>query len=441
MSSDHPMPSPSEAPEQQPLKRRRPHKKSKTGCLDCRKRRVKCGEERPSCRSCVRREIFCDYPGEAHSANNQTSPAPEFLDQTLPARPSPASQLTRESSRVAPCPPTTPELTPGAALNATPASVVESPAFGIRDLALLHHWTVSTSVDIYKTPGPDALWQVIFPQIGFEYPFVAHAILSLAALHMAYIDGSYNSSYVTEATQHHETALAGFHDVVRNFTSEKSEALLAWSVLNILYVFSISKQLAAGVERDSPRARKDRVLGIEWIPMMRGVDAIVAPHYGALRDGRISPMLDLGNWNELDLDHAVSDLVDIELCRTRSAWGNSNDAETYEQALQILRRCRMYMLQFDSMDTRTLERWGYNRAWAAPLAVIHFAPQQYFTLLHQRQPPALVLFSYLGAFLHTLDDHWFLEGWGRDIVEVIDELLGSYWRPSIQWPLRVVGLA
>ncbi|OHW97542.1 fungal specific transcription factor-like protein [Colletotrichum incanum] len=415
------MPSPSEAPEQQPLKRRRPHKKSKTGCLDCRKRRVKCGEERPSCRSCVRREIFCDYPGEAHSANNQTSPAPEFLDQTLPARPSPASQLTRESSRVAPCPPTTPASTPGAALNATPASVVESPAFGIRDLALLHHWTVSTSVDIYKTPGPDALWQVVFPQIGFEYPFVAHAILSLAALHMAYIDGSYNSSHVTEAIQHHETALAGFHNVVRNFTSEKSEALLAWSLLNILYVFSISKQLAAGAERDSPLARKDRVL--------------------ALRDGRMSPMLDLGNWNELDLDHAVSDVVDIELCRTRSAWENGSHAETYEQTLQILRICRMYMLQFDSMNTRTLEQWGSNRAWAAPLAVIHFAPQQYFTLLHQRQPSALVLFSYFGAFLQTLDDFWFLEGWGRDIVEVIDELLGSYWRPSIQWPLQVVGLA
>ncbi|GKT47199.1 sterol uptake control protein 2 [Colletotrichum spaethianum] len=313
--------------------------------------------------------------------------------------------------------------------------------FSIKDLALLHHWTVCTSVDIYKTPELDSLWQVVFPQIGFEYPFVAHAILSLAALHLAFIEGSKNSRYVLEATRHHEEALKGFHEVVRHVSVENSEALLAWSLVNVLYVFGITKQLADSVESSSPRLRKDRVLGTEWIPMIRGVDAVLGPTYGHLQNGRMARIMDLGNWSDLDPDHAAPEEMDIQLCRARETWSNSGDTEVYEEALRILRKCRMFILQFDSMDSRTLQEWNCNRGWAGPLAFIHFAPQRYFTLLHQRQPQALVLFAYFGVLLHGLNHHWFLQGWGKDIVEVIDELLGSYWRPWLVWPLQVVGIS
>lgn len=336
------------------------------------------------------------------------------------------------------------QITPASTPDTTfspPQTIVAGPLnFSIRELQLLHHWTVSTSVDIYKTPGVDALWQTVLPQIGFQHPFVAHAILSLAALHMSYIDGSQDRSYIMEATQHHEIAIAGFHEYINDLSEEKSEALLAWSILNLLYVFSISRQLADSVERNSPRLRKDRLLGTEWIPMMRGIDAVLGPYYIYLREGRLSPILHLGNFNELDLDEAVSDPADLELRRLQELWKNSSDADVYEKALLVMRKCRMYTAQFETMDTQTLQRWGCNRAWAGPMAFIHFAPQQFFTLLHQRQPPSLVLFAYFGAFLHTLDDYWFLEGWGKDIVEVVDEMLGTYWRPWIYWPLQSVGL-
>lgn len=269
---------------------------------------------------------------------------------------------------------------------------------------------------------------------------MAHAILSLAALHMSYIDGSQDRSYILEATQHHEIAIAGFHEYINDLSEEKTEALLAWSILNLLYVFSISRQLADSVERNSPRLRKDRLLGTEWIPMMRGIDAVLGPYYGYLAEGRLRPILHLGNFNELDPDEVVSDPADLELRRLRELWESSSDADVYEQALLVMRKCRMYTAQFETMDIQTLQRWGCNRAWAGPMAFVHFAPQQFFTLLHQRQPHSLVLFAYFGAFLHTLDDYWFLEGWGKDIVEVVDEMLGTYWRPWIYWPLQSVGL-
>lgn len=58
---------------------------------------------------------------------------------------------------------------------------------------------------------------------------------------------------------------------------------------------------------------------------------------------------------------------------------------------------------------------------------IHFTPQAFFTLLHQRRPTALLFFASFGALPNTAaDDCWLLEGWRRDIVGVVDDLLGSY---------------
>jgi hypothetical protein len=336
----------------------------------------------------------------------------------------------------------TPASTPSSSTFPTPQAFAVAPLnFGIRDLELLHHWTVSASVEIYKTPGPDAIWQIILPQIGFQHSWVAHAILSLAALHMSHISGSRDKSYIMEATQHHEIAMVGFQDCLSNPSQEKSEALLAWSILNLLYVFSISSQLANTVERNSPRLRKDRLLGTEWIPMMRGIDAVLAPYYEYLCEGRLSTFLHLGNWNQLcPDDNALYDPADVELRRLRQLWENSADAEVYEEALLVMRKCRMYTQQFETMDPQTLQEFGCNRAWAGPMVFPHSAPQQFFTLLYQRQPPSLVLFAYFGALLHSLNDYWFLEGWGRDIVEVVDEMLGGYWRQWIYWPLQAVGL-
>ncbi|KAI0840237.1 hypothetical protein F5Y06DRAFT_263997 [Hypoxylon sp. FL0890] len=44
------------------------HKKSRTGCMRCKQRRVKCDETRPSCGSCSRHEVECVYPNASQGA-------------------------------------------------------------------------------------------------------------------------------------------------------------------------------------------------------------------------------------------------------------------------------------------------------------------------------------------------------------------------------------
>lgn len=283
------------------------------------------------------------------------------------------------------------------------------------------------------------LWQTVFPQIGLQYPFVIHAIMSLAALHIAHNDSSKRTASITEAANHHNQGLHSFQNAIKCISKENSEALFIWSLLNVLYVFAISNPLHNAGYYASSHSPSDLLLGFEWIPMMRGIEAVLQPTHNHLRLGQMSVIMSLGNWFELNPGREGSDLEDSYLFRTRETWKSSNHGDVYEEVLHLLRKCRLYSQQFRSMGSQVLEQWGYNRSWSAPLMFIPFAPESYFTLLHQRQPPALVLFAFFGALLYELNDYWFLEGWGRAIVEVIEHLLGSYWRPWILWPLQIVG--
>lgn len=52
---------------------RRGHIKSRLGCFSCKRRRVKCNELRPSCTSCQRLGLRCEYPTQATTTPNAAS--------------------------------------------------------------------------------------------------------------------------------------------------------------------------------------------------------------------------------------------------------------------------------------------------------------------------------------------------------------------------------
>ncbi|KAF5981710.1 hypothetical protein FBULB1_4648 [Fusarium bulbicola] len=298
-----------------------------------------------------------------------------------------------------------------------------------------------TSVDICRCSKTLHIWQEVLPQIGFRYPFVLHALLGLAALHIAYTSPTERARSWLVGMYHHNEALTGFRRELSTITEENSEALFTWSISNVLYVFATSNPLYQDIDggpASLTSAQKEKVLGTEWIPMMRGLEAVLQPTHNYLLSGSMKAIMSTGNWAELDPEQESQDPEDVHFCHARESWNESDHAEVYEEALQVLRKCRLYSYQFREMDSETRSNWGYNKEWSAPLMFIHFAPESYFSLLRQRQPPALILFSLFGALLHKIRNYWFLEGWGKAIVEVIADILGSYWREWLVWPLQII---
>ncbi|KAF4341499.1 UPC2-like protein [Fusarium beomiforme] len=411
-------------------KPRRPHKKAKTGCLNCRRRRVKCTEEKPKCRACLRRGVECEYP--SFQGVPFSSPATQHEDE---ASPQSTSSQSSKAQGIAPVPSLS-----SSAYRSVLGDARDKPSvtYGIDDMALFHHWTVSTSLHVYKNSALSLTCQVIFPKIAFRHPFVMQALLAVTALHIAYLEPEESSRYTIEAARYHIQGLKGFNEAISHSNQEAAEALFVWSSLNLLYVFAASGRLGEGLWDDSSwGGRKERILGSGWVPMLQGVQTVMTPFYDTLSKGQLRDLLNVGNWDDIDPDLG-DDIDDKRFCQTREVWKDNPDASTYEETLYILRKCRMFMAQFLSMEAET--PGDVNRAWQGAFLFVPFASERYFALLHQRQPPALILYAYYGALLHSINDSWFMEGWGYDIVGVVDDLLGSYWERWISWPLEVVGL-
>ncbi|KAM0282483.1 hypothetical protein ACHAQH_002997 [Verticillium albo-atrum] len=320
----------------------------------------------------------------------------------------------------------------------TAASHGDTPCFNLNDLGLLHHWTYSTSKNIFGDPKLDPLWQVTIPEIAAQHDFLMRGILCLSALHLAHEKKLMRSSFIREAAAHHNVAIQGFNQAISEMTESNSEALFAFASLNIICVFALYGRLGEDTTGASRRSTKDRIMGLEWVNMMRGVKVLLDPVHRVVWGGPLRVLLEIGNWEDLNPDNAAS-VSALHLREIRSAWQGSNDADAYDETLHLLIKSFMFVEQFETMDEDVLESWGHNRALSGSTLFLHFAPEYFFAQVRQRQPPALIMFAYLGVALHSQRKHWFLGSWGKDIVHVVDDLLGDYWRPWTSWPLEVVG--
>jgi hypothetical protein len=385
---------------------------------------VQCDEKIPRCSPCVRHDKDCIY------VPSRATPSSSTVSHCSPLRSDASPQIVETHS-------------PGTVfIPSLDAGDVNLPGalFELEDLALLHHWSLVTSVSIVNTPQLDHFWQTVLPQVGFRHQYVMHNVLSLAALHIAYLDPSRRQSSLLKAAEHHVKALDGFREDIARICAANADALFASAVLTSFYAFlTIGKLYDDGSATGDVNgiARTSRVLGTDWIPLARGIQTVLYPIYDHVRVGPLKDLLGVKNWEELDIE-ANSDSYDGQIIKLRDIWKQGENAEVYNQTLDHLRRCRMWMAQFEVSQTDNGQDWGYNRSWSGPFVWLLGAPQKYFELLQQRQPPALLIFAWFGASLQCLNKHWWMEGCGRSIVDVIDECLGPYWVPWTEWPKHIV---
>jgi hypothetical protein len=295
-----------------------------------------------------------------------------------------------------------------------------------------------TSLSIVRAPKLDYVWQTVLPQVAFRHDYIMHTILSLTALHIAYLNPTNRSSSMLAAAQHHEKSLAGFREDMDRIGPDNCDALFANAALTFFYAFLTFGKLYDDYGGDASRtARTSRILGADWIPLVRGIEAVLHHVYDHVSAGPLKSMLSLGNWDELDPE-ANADAQDEQIVRIRETWNGKENAEVYDETLYLLRKCRFWIAQFEVLQIEPEPEWGYNRGWAGPFIWLCLAPKEYFLLLEQRQPPALLIFACFGALLHSLDRYWWMEGCGKSIVSVVDECLGPYWSPWTEWPRQTV---
>lgn len=145
-----------------PSRVKKKHKKTRTGCVTCKARRVKCGEERPICKNCRQLNRTCFYRPNPHSFRRSFS---DHEDQDSPG-PIPLPELA---------------LSP---IERTP------------ETTQLQQFCMNTSLAVFKNLGRpfEIFWTSAVPKLSLSEPCVAHIMVALAARQRA-------SFYVSNAVE------------------------------------------------------------------------------------------------------------------------------------------------------------------------------------------------------------------------------------------------
>ncbi|TVY81757.1 Sterol uptake control protein [Lachnellula suecica] len=167
---------------------RKGHRKSRQGCFNCKKRKVKCQETQPACENCTKRKLHCTYPAPRTWTTLQASTA---------YSPSPIASIN---------------------LQATPTT------FSLIDMRLFHHFLLEAHPQ--WPVGNDSTWITQVPLIAHHNAYLMHAILGIAASHLQFVTGADLSC---QALRHRILAIRGSNEAISRCrrTGSDGDALLA----------------------------------------------------------------------------------------------------------------------------------------------------------------------------------------------------------------------
>jgi hypothetical protein len=265
-----------------------------------------------------------------------------------------------------------------------------------------------------------------------------HGIISIAALHFAYLNPHQRSRYELISATHQNIALPSYRVAASHITSENCDCVFAFSLLLIMSHFASSSPPNVSLFHPETAATN---WPAQWIFWQRGCHAILKrarPYIlkgplGTLASGETMIMCALerdynlpGDENDQSLERL---LQHINHSLSFKAFATAKDAETYVDAINKLRRllaasCRSE----DSLSCRT-----FASVWPAII------PDAFVGLLNELQPPALAIMAHYCLLLKNCQSCWYMARSAQELLRNVGENLAREWTVYIQRPLSVVG--
>lgn len=383
---------------EKPYHSKRPHRKSRTGCKNCKGRKVKCDEAQPVCRACRLRRERCVYP------------AP------LPGSSSPTSASQRVFS-LAPSRGHTPPYDPG---EAGAVGLLAEPMFRLPradedDMRLLWFYTTNTfgslAVEAGRDPLIDNILRVKIVQLAFSNPFLMDCLLGLSATHLHHLNQEIPSG---KAMMYPARAFAGYRRAIEEANPKTFPALVPASLL----FCALSSQMFR--EKD-PKP----LFVIDWMTLWRGICVIVElTTLQTLDDAGMAPLF---NRPPIDMDQAALHIPSNLLFMVTTIKEGDIDfphIETYYS-----------MLKYLGTLYQELEL-GYGPMLnLRVITFFTFVPDEFIQLARQRRPHTLVILAYYLAFTKFVERTWWMENICDREIYCIHDHLGEEWYDLLRIPL------
>ncbi|KAL1982502.1 hypothetical protein VTN96DRAFT_1293 [Rasamsonia emersonii] len=182
-----------------PVRRRRVHCKSRSGCDQCKKKRRKCDETLPTCQNCKKTGQVCTRDPKKRVPGCDRAKA-EVQNGRAGGLPGPEELHIRNSSS----------------------------RLDLLQLKLLHHFEQFTADTLVPCPE---LWKRNVLPLALENDFLMHAVLATAASHLRYLQPNVREHQISELT-HISSAYEGLRLTLSGpWTQHISSAAIACSML------------------------------------------------------------------------------------------------------------------------------------------------------------------------------------------------------------------
>jgi hypothetical protein len=169
----------------------------------------------------------------------------------------------------------------------------------------------------------------------------------------------------------------------------------------------------------------------EWIILVHGIPSILNHNESllSLRQGPMATLLESrDNFSTAPSGHEPMDgMAASYLSSLSEAFREQSDPKTYKVCQSSIEKLH------DALSGLSRSR-DVVLAFTWPMLV----DPDYFGLLEQKNPEALLVFACYCVLLHSISSRWWIKDWPRTILKFIKALLKDRWMPWLKWPLETV---
>lgn len=415
---------------------RKAHTKSRYGCDNCRRRRVKCDEQGPPCTNCILRQLEnCTYsrvspasllanarrpslvpslslpvgvgagPSHVGADANNNSNSKRFVAHQLLNNGSSSSSLNN------------PGLAP-------PSSPLDRHT--VDQLELMHRFATDTYQSLCISESETHTWQILVPRLALKHRYLMNGILALASLHVAALDPSTAPVYIDTGLEYHSLSLEPFRLSIDNLTPENCDAAFAQSIVTT--AISLALPQLAATRENAPSMTENSIMVFE---LLQGVKKILTIGQSWLNLELFSQgdfWKDTSAALDEDTDSALNQLAALN--ERTLVNGDEVQYRIYRDVISHLRHCFM--------------KFSCSSDPAPVLAWLGAVDKGFVDKLRRRMPLSLLVLAYWGILLGELDgQRWWARNSGRALVS---ELLGALraedllWESCLGWVQRRMSL-
>ncbi|KAJ1323928.1 RNA polymerase II-specific transcription factor-like protein [Microdochium nivale] len=351
----------------------------------------KCDEKKPSCSNCRRRQVSCDF-----------------------------------------------------IVDGSPQPSISTTGLNMTDLELLHNYTATTYLTLADNLTTREFYRTTVVQIGFDCDYVMRAILAVSSLHLAHNRIGRREHYQALAITHQQTASQTAMPLISNATPESAQRLFLFGVMTHYYALGW------------PRKPGDKLLlGMsdfpDWIYFLSGTRALVElsgiPESGPLRPlfAHSIQRYTLREGPEASHSSAHAPLSELaaaiasrpHVAAAASGGGGGGDGNlqrTYATAIAELKK---------SFGHAEAVRRGVGGSGPYEMTDafiwVYTVAEDLLPLLRVGVAEAVAVFAYFCVLLRLLEGHWWMQGWGMQLMAQAYEMLDEEERLWIAWAMDEVG--